>query len=62
VPHTFGPRRLGDPVEVYADPTAAFEALGWRATRTLEDIIESAYRWHSTHLDGYGRPGGSGSS
>jgi UDP-glucose-4-epimerase GalE len=62
VPHTFGPRRLGDPVEVYADPTAAFEALGWRATRTLEDIIESAYRWHSTHLDGYRRPGGSGSS
>lgn len=53
VPHVMGPRRLGDPVEVYADPSAALAALGWRATRTLDDIIESAYRWHASHPHGY---------
>lgn len=35
------PRRPGDPAEVVADPTRIAEALGWRATRTLDDILDS---------------------
>jgi UDP-glucose 4-epimerase len=54
VPHEMAPRRLGDPVAVFADPTEAERLLGWRAQRNLTDIIESAYRWHAAHLDGYG--------
>ena len=38
------PRRPGDPAEVVADPTRIAEALGWRATRTLEDILDSVVR------------------
>jgi UDP-glucose 4-epimerase len=53
VPHRIEARRQGDPVAVYADPTMAQASLGWVATRDLDDIIASAYRWHSTHLDGY---------
>lgn len=54
VPHRMVGRRAGDPVATYADPTRIGDVLGWRATRTLDDIIASAWRWHSTHLDGYG--------
>jgi UDP-glucose-4-epimerase GalE len=53
VPHELAPRRAGDPVATYADPTRAEQVLGWRATRGLDEIIASAWGWHSTHLDGY---------
>ena len=58
VPHSFGPRRAGDPVASYARPDHAAHVLGWRASRSLDDIIESAWRWHSTHPDGYDSPAG----
>jgi UDP-glucose-4-epimerase GalE len=54
VPHEIGPRRAGDPVATYADPRRIRETLGWQATRDLDAIVASAWRWHSTHLDGYG--------
>ncbi len=54
VPYEISSRRAGDPVSVYADPTLVNETLGWKATMGLEEIISSAYAWHSTHLDGYG--------
>lgn len=53
VPHRMGPRRAGDPVAVYADPTRSREVLGWEAQHGLDAIIESAYAWHAGHPDGY---------
>lgn len=47
VPHVLGPRRTGDPITVFADPTYAATTLGWQARRGLREIIESAYRWHT---------------
>lgn len=47
VPHEIVSRRLGDPATVYADASKAERTLGWKATRSLDDIIASAYRWHS---------------
>ena len=52
VPYEVVGRRAGDPVETYADATKVAETLGWKATRTLDDVIESAWRWHSSHPDG----------
>ena len=52
VPYEVVGRRAGDPVETYADATKVTETLGWKATRTLDDLIESAWRWHSSHPDG----------
>ena len=49
VPHEFAPRRLGDPAIVYADADLAASTLGWVATRSYEDIIQSAFNWHSLH-------------
>jgi UDP-glucose-4-epimerase GalE len=46
VPHEFAPRRLGDPAIVYADASLAASTLGWAATRSYEDIINSAFAWH----------------
>ena len=53
VPHIFSPRRAGDPAVVFADPSFAEETLGWRARYGLDEIIETAWAWHSTHIDGY---------
>jgi UDP-glucose-4-epimerase GalE len=53
VPTQLAPRRTGDPVSSYADPTLVRTVLGWSATRSLDDIIASAWQWHSTHPDGY---------
>ena len=53
VPHRLGPRRAGDPVATYAQPDRAAAVLGWRASRGLDEIIRSAWAWHSSHPDGY---------
>lgn len=52
VPYEVVGRRAGDPVETYADATKVCATLGWTATRTLDDIITSAWQWHSSHPDG----------
>ena len=53
VPRSYSPRRAGDPVSVYADNTKARQVLGWHPQFGLEEIMESAWRWHSQHLDGF---------
>ena len=49
VPHEIVARRPGDPAVVYADSSRAERELSWKASRGLDLIIESAYRWHATH-------------
>jgi UDP-glucose 4-epimerase len=53
IPAEPAPRRDGDPPAVWADTRLAESELGWRATRSLDDIVASAWRWHSRHPDGY---------
>jgi UDP-glucose-4-epimerase GalE len=53
VPTIMSPRRPGDPARVFADNTAAREKLGWIPVYGLNEIIESAWRWHSTHINGF---------
>jgi UDP-glucose 4-epimerase len=49
-----GPRRAGDPPELYANPSKIFDELGWRATRTdIATTIESAWRWFRDHPNRY---------
>jgi UDP-glucose 4-epimerase len=47
------PRRDGDPSAIWADTTLAEQRLGWRATRSLDDIIRTAWAWHTRHPEGY---------
>lgn len=45
------PRRPGDPAILVADASKACKALGWRPEHPkLEDIIETAWRWHKKNL------------
>jgi UDP-glucose-4-epimerase GalE len=53
VPWQLAPRRAGDPVSTYADPAKIREVLDWHPQHGLDDIVASAWAWHSTHLDGY---------
>jgi len=55
VPEEAAPRRVGDPAAVWADAGLAEATLGWRAEYRLGTIVETAWRWHSTHPDGYVR-------
>lgn len=48
-----GPRRPGDLAAIWADNTRAREVLGWAPRYGLREIVESAWRWHSTHPSGY---------
>lgn len=55
VPVEYGPRREGDAIALYADPSAARAALGWEAKyKDPEEIIRTAWAWHEKHPDGYG--------
>ncbi len=56
IPAQERPRRPGDPPALFADPSAAREALGWSARHTdIEQIVASAWRWHQAHPSGYGK-------
>jgi len=53
LPTRLEPRRAGDPTAVYADNRRARALLGWEAKYGLDDIVRSAWTWHSTHPHGY---------
>ena len=53
LPHEIVARRPGDIAESYADPTKAEAELGWRATRTVDDMCADTWRWQSGNPDGY---------
>ena len=51
VPTHIGPRRAGDPAELVADPARAEKLLNWKAKRSLEDIVASAWKWASREAE-----------
>ena len=53
IPVEYTSRRAGDPVAIYADNTKARELLNWQPQYGLEEIVRSAWQWHSTHPEGY---------
>jgi UDP-glucose-4-epimerase GalE len=44
-------RRPGDPPVLLADPSRAEKLLGWKATRSLEDMVSSAWKFHELHAE-----------
>lgn len=43
--YRFAPRREGDIEQIWADTNHANEVLGWKAEKTLDDMISSAWQW-----------------
>lgn len=48
VPYEFTKRRAGDLPIFYADPTKAYEELGWKAERNIEDMCRDSWNFVKT--------------
>lgn len=56
VPYVEAPRRAGDPPALYADSAKAVNELGWKVKfPEIEGTVATAWKWHSTHPNGYGK-------
>ncbi len=53
VPYEIVDRRPGDIGTCYADPAKSEAVLGWRATRTLQDMCRDSWRWQSMNPRGF---------
>ncbi|MEQ8156555.1 MAG: UDP-glucose 4-epimerase GalE [Clostridiaceae bacterium] len=54
IPAETAGRRAGDPAILIASSSKAVEELGWEPKfNSLENIIETAWKWHSEHPQGY---------
>jgi UDP-glucose 4-epimerase len=54
IPTCERPRRPGDPPALVAAAERAADVLGWRAQHSsLDEILDSAWRWHQAHPQGY---------
>ena len=54
IPYKIMPRRPGDIGECYADPSLAYEILGFKAEKTIDDMCRDAMNWQTKNPDGYG--------
>ncbi len=43
--YEIGQRRMGDVVAIYANNDKAIHQLGWKPTRSIEDIMRTAWEW-----------------
>ena len=54
VPYQIGERRPGDADAAYADSRKAQNELGWEPEfKDIRSIVESAWKWHQAHPDGF---------
>ncbi|NPC94711.1 UDP-glucose 4-epimerase GalE [Bacillus sp. WMMC1349] len=54
IPTQVGARRAGDPSILIASSDKAKKILNWNPSRTsVKKIIEDAWKWHSSHPNGY---------
>ena len=51
LPCKIAPRREGDIIAIWADPTRANTVLGWKAERTLDETLAAAWAWEK-HVRG----------
>ena len=53
IPYQIGPRREGDIATCYSDPSKAYNELGWKAERDIEEMCEDSWRWQKQNPNGY---------
>jgi UDP-glucose 4-epimerase len=46
--YRIGPRREGDVVSIYSDTKKANDVLGWKAERSLKDMMVTSWEWEKT--------------
>ena len=45
IPRQLSPRRPGDPPALVADASRAYQTLKWKPSRSIRDIVSSAWNW-----------------
>ena len=53
IPYVIDPRRSGDIPECYADPTLAYNLIGFKAEKNLDDMCRDSLNWQIKNPDGY---------
>lgn len=53
LPYKIVDRRPGDIATCYADPTCAFEVMGFKCEKTLEDMCRDSWNWQSKNPNGF---------
>lgn len=53
VPYAIKDRRPGDVATCFADASKANDILGWKAEKTLQDMMRDSWRWQSSNPNGY---------
>ena len=53
IPFVILPRRQGDVAINYADASQALSILGWKASRSLEEMCQDTWHWQSNNPNGY---------
>lgn len=54
IPAEISPRRAGDPAKLVASSEKAMKELKWKPKNSsLENIIETAWKWHKNNPEGY---------
>ena len=51
--YKFAPRRPGDVVICYADPSKAKKELGWEAKKSVVDMCRDSWNWQKNNPNGY---------
>ena len=52
--YQISPRRPGDIAQCWADTARVESTLGWKATRSLQQMCEDSWRWQSMNPEGFG--------
>lgn len=53
IPYQFAQHREGDLAAFWADPSKAEKELGWKARRSLDEMVADTWRWQRQNPHGY---------
>lgn len=53
IPYKIVARRPGDVAQCYADPSLAYELIGFKATKSLDDMCKDSLNWQLKNPNGY---------
>ena len=57
IPHKVVGRRPGDIATCYADPTKAYEKLGWKSVRGIDEMARDSWNWQLNNPEGFNSEG-----
>ena len=54
IPYKITPRRAGDIATCFSDPSKAYQELGWKTTRGIDEMCADSWRWQKQNPNGFG--------